>query len=442
MGTARKTNTVVVIASGGAILVVGAILFSYPRHARSTALRTIPVVPAASKIISTSDRSVVHDDQVDRGFQLLVGIAGKAKPELVEYLRNLSSEERISLLRRVLMNSQGPARSQQLHDLFSAWATIDPLEALRSAHTLTTPTERELAAIDIFNEAPATKASALLKELDNDREISPRLYQTLASKALTKLSKINAEAATSYIDAHPDAKFDIMTVSEVASDLGKTKGRAAMDWAATQTGQYGNIALQGGIAGWGSNDLAGATSYVRNISDLTLRAQLGGMLANRLALKDPAAAIEWSRQVDNPAERAAINMSIAGATAYQDPKKAADWALSLPPEERTDAVSVVASEWAKKNSEQTAGWIQSLPAGPDRDAAVSSFSYALQTGSPEEALSWSLQISDPSRRTDTFMNLYRSWKSRDPLNAGEWLRTAPMPSDLKDYIQKTNSNGY
>jgi len=408
---------------------------------RTSVSPVIPRVPMTLKTGSSANAlGPLQEDRVELGFRLFAELSGKPKPQIVEYLASLGHAERAMLLRRLLLSAKGEARDRQLRELFTAWATVDAVEAFTAARTLVSQQEQESAENDVFSEAAPSTASALLNALDNEHGISPRQYQTLASKALAKLSKVDADAAVSYIDAHPNTNFALQAVMDVATDLGKAKGSAAMKWATLKADQYGSAVQQGSIVGWSNTDMKGAIKYLSDVNDPTLHMQLGSLLMNHLARDDPAAAIEWTRQIPDPAERGVLYMMIAASAADKDPTSAATWAFSLPPGERADAISAVASGWATKNSDQAAAWVQSLSPGSDRDAATLSLSYALVSNSPAEGLNWALQVSDPTRRTDAFLNIYGTWKNRDPISAGEWLRTAPLPPDLKNYIQNPTSS--
>jgi len=420
------------IAAGGVALAI-LLLTSQTTHRDDQKKKTIPYID--STVSSREPLESPQQSALEQNYRLFLTLAGKPKPQILEVLRSLGTKERRDILNRICSISRDPERARQLHELFSAWAMIDPLEAFAAAQTLVSASERRDAARDVFSEASPQSSAQLLVALEHAQDLDTVARQSLADIALIKLSQIDTVAATRYIDDHPTTNVGLQTASKVAESFGKSNGKAAITWAEAKAKQYGDVPLQGAVAGWGSTDLNGATNYVKSVEDDTQRTHLSSTLANRIAMGDFNSAVQWSRDIKDPAEREIVNMAIAAAAAHKDPASAAAWVQSLPTDERTSAISVVASEIAKQNPGQAANWVSTLGTTSDRDAAAEALASQLVSTSPADAVGWALQVSEPDRRTNAFLRAYQSWLSRDPMRASEWLKTSPLPAETKEYIR-------
>jgi hypothetical protein len=424
----------------GAAILAGAVWWTYKTKPPTS---THPLlIPNMALAIQPAPQHVPSaQPKIQGAYQALSSLAGKPKSQTLELLRSLRANERTELLHQICRNSTGIDRTNQLHELFGAWATIDPIEAFEAAQGLLFANESNEATQIVFTNCSPENAAQLLHALDNNHDIGATTRQALADTALIKLSKIDTTAATGYIDNHSELHFSPQTMSGVAEDLGKAKGRAALAWAEGKIQLYGNDPLQGAVAGWANSDLSGATKYIQATTDLTRRTQLSSTVANRIALDNPSAAVEWSRAIPDADEREIVNLTIAAAFAYKDLSGAVAWVQNLPTEERASAISTVASEFAKQDPAKASDWVSTLSAGSERDIASETLAAQLASTSPETALSWALQVSESNRRTDAFLQVFRSWQSQDPMRANEWLKTSPLPVETKEYIRSTLSGG-
>jgi hypothetical protein len=95
----------------------------------------------------------------------------------------------------------------------------------------------------------------------------------------------------------------------------------------------------------------------------------------------------------SPEEKAAVVSQTAGGLATGNPEKAATWASTLPENDRASAYAGIVNQGLKDNPVATGRWIQTLPAGTSRDAAVLAFVQGLEKTDPKTAAEFKASIS-------------------------------------------------
>ena len=88
-------------------------------------------------------------------------------------------------------------------------------------------------------------------------------------------------------------------------------------------------------------------------------------------------------------------------------------------------MGTIAEQWADKEPKKAAQWIESLPEGPQRDAAIAGFTGVILEKDTSAAAEWVATIADRAVREKAAGNVYGTWLWRDPLAARQWLRELP-----------------
>ena len=87
-----------------------------------------------------------------------------------------------------------------------------------------------------------------------------------------------------------------------------------------------------------------------------------------------------------------ILTSTGSMLAGGDMDQARTWVSSLSPEEQPFAVAGMASQWVKRDPGAATSWIEELPSGANRDAAIMSLVRELEGSDPEAAAAWKNSI--------------------------------------------------
>ena len=85
--------------------------------------------------------------------------------------------------------------------------------------------------------------------------------------------------------------------------------------------------------------------------------------------------------------------------------------------------------WADRDLGKTAAWLEKLPAGISRDAAVLEFSRQVTDKDPAGAAAWAGTIYDAGQRDTAMERIYRHWARTDPPAAAAFIANSPVVSD-------------
>lgn len=118
--------------------------------------------------------------------------------------------------------------------------------------------------------------------------------------------------------------------------------------------------------------------------------------------------------------------------------EAAEWASGLEPGEvRTRTFANIAEIWSRKDSLAASGWVNSLPAGPERDKAAGAMIYNILSADPDAALVWASSLSGREARNEALSTVFRNWFSRSPSQAYQAFQTL-SPEERERMIPVTS----
>jgi hypothetical protein len=142
-------------------------------------------------------------------------------------------------------------------------------------------------------------------------------------------------------------------------------------------------------------------------------------LLRRWAESDLPTAIGWITQLPAGDERQEAITSAAGIWARQDFAEAARWAAHLPESaERQSARESVAAEAADANPLEALKLASVLLPSATRDDIITRAAAAWAAAAPEDATAWVQQIADPSLREQVIAGIAATWGEGDPVAAG------------------------
>ena len=73
-------------------------------------------------------------------------------------------------------------------------------------------------------------------------------------------------------------------------------------------------------------------------------------------------------------------------------------------------MSKMTAAWVKADPEPASKWVQSLPAGPERDVAAKSLALEIVAEDPSSALTWLFSIGDPAKQQESLAAAITAWK--------------------------------
>jgi hypothetical protein len=275
-------------------------------------------------------------------------------------------------------------------------------------------------------------------------------------------------------------KLDDLPMSErmVASFLlfgkwAETDPLAAMAYT-TKMGFGGNFVKPTILQSWASVDPAGAAKYyMDNPREFAAMGMMGGgrgpmgggngasTIASEWARQDPQAAMAWASTLTGNDKGSAMT-AVVREVANSDPSKAWGMVATMDKESQTRAYEDIAGKWGSKNFTEAEAMISTLPAdqqaaamssaiaglsksdpklaaakaaampaGEDRDDAISTVARNWSRESPKEAATWILTQSDDEAKSDAIGEIMPNWVSQDEKGALSFI-TAQQPGAVRD----------
>jgi hypothetical protein len=314
-----------------------------------------------------------------------------------------------------------------------------------------------IAMIDTLGPEQFAAIAAQFRQLDHLGNTQGEMALILQGWA-----KLDPLAALKHAAEHDDAKGRRTVLEAWAS----TDAAAAEAWAkANSTGEGANSDLAAVVSGLAGNDLAAATrliqsmpksrergdaargltnallqqgpdaakAYPASIKDDSLRAALVGMIANRLAAKNPADTAKWLTSLPDGQSQDRAARDVATALANQDLGKATAWLTTLKPEARAAAacgIIPVMSYGDPAKITQTANWVASLAGTPSYDSMVEEFVWSCNSRSPEQSAAWIQGVANVKQQRRLYHRMLGEWQKTDPAAVKQWVSTNAVPEDV------------
>ncbi len=114
--------------------------------------------------------------------------------------------------------------------------------------------------------------------------------------------------------------------------------------------------------------------------------------------------------------------SIAATNIGPETPAKAKWLLESLRSEDTRAVKEFADQWTHSDYQGAAQWISSLPAGTQRDNAISGFAPVAAKIDGASAVDWTLTITDADQRQSCLSYVVRKWEESDREAAAAYLK--------------------
>jgi hypothetical protein len=177
-------------------------------------------------------------------------------------------------------------------------------------------------------------------------------------------------------------------------------------------------------------------------------------LIMRATQSDRAKTLDWLRA--QPASPARDAMFRDAMWSFDGAEKNAEIYAELTPEGRAGAAWRMIESLYKEGADRAQAWVNDLPAGdarsaaveklvarqiqdapeqwatlpdawsagPDRDAALDGIVHSLSNSDPRRALDFARRIADPATREIALEDIARSWLNRDKQTARAWIASA------------------
>ena len=299
------------------------------------------------------------------------------------------------------------------------------------------------------------------------------------------------------------------TVRLIMMAWNKLDGRGAFEWALEQPGKWGQTLAAEAIYAWGfregaiplaaleelegdedaefrhrltasaldgwlaSGEHAGASGHIAAIDDPRVRRKRGLILASEIAKDGPEALVDWAESIPEDAANdfkvlAFYNASgiitrddprramrlveahmgqpyIQGSlpavarrwVQHHDPPELFAWLETLPAgDERDTAIGDGFRVWHRKQAEAAERWLDAALPAPHLDPAIFQLVRVSAQETPRAATVWAARVEDRSLRKRGLMHAGRHFWRRSPQAAAVWLETLDLPEAAKESIRR------
>ncbi|MHA3771340.1 hypothetical protein ACXR0O_07350 [Verrucomicrobiota bacterium sgz303538] len=239
---------------------------------------------------------------------------------------------------------------------------------------------------------------------------------------------------------------------------GQENPQAAMAWGERLTDPVARRSVIGNIVDqWADNDPLGVIAWSRNAKDQDVQrdavsraiSQLAGRdlptalaqieslpagegrdsavmaAANSVGRQDARAAIQLLSRLDPGPERTRAISQMCSVWAASEPRAAVEWMFqnTTPSEVGYESTNVL-GRWTEKAPDEAIAWVQTLPPGDRRDAAMAGVAASLSNLDPRRAQTLFNQLSPESKASVAERFAY-AMTQQDPENARAWAEALP-----------------
>jgi hypothetical protein len=338
---------------------------------------------------------------------------------LAEVAKLSPTETKDFIAEAMALSTTDPKRSRILTALLEQLAQTNPVEAYEMTATISSLRDAERAKTAILEvwgkNDPLTAlnwaASVLIDEPDHLIRAQMRaIYEGYAEN--------NAPAAFSSALALPkDGRDEIRLRNQLLATVVESQIR---DGQVEQVKQA--IALM-------SDEDSGKENLVRE-------------LVSEWAKYDPLSAAGYIDALGDQAS-SQLKSTLVEQWADSDPAAAASWLSRLDPEDPTisRAASSIIREWTRHDLNASAEWLNSLPASPELDRAVASYTYRAAQEDPGTAMTWAESISNDWVRDRMMQSVAVTWRAENPEAFEGFLESSELDAEQKEKLRNAESRG-
>ena len=347
-----------------------------------------------------------------------------------------------------------------------------------SSGTTTTAADDAPAQRTRSTSRPAASSNSEAKRGSHARSIAEILHSPGQTDRIQALINFYGGMTPAQLEAEA-AKLEDLPMSEriMASFLlfgkwAETDPTAAMAYT-QKMGFTGNFIRPTVLQAWASKNPEDAAKYYSaNSRQFAMMGMMGGRgpggggggastIATEWARQDPSAAFAWAGTLTGSEKNSAMS-SVIGEIASTDPKKAAAmvanmdaasqgsanddiarkwgsqsfsaaeaWVRSLPADQQASAMASAIAGLSKDNPQLASEKIAALPAGDDRNSAVSTLALNWSRQDPAAAAAWLLKQNDPAAASGAMREVMPNWVNQDPVAALSYVNTQ-QPGEVRD----------
>jgi hypothetical protein len=309
-----------------------------------------------------------------------------------------------------------PSRSSTIRNLLKQLANTDPLAALELTDSISSLRDAERARTDILKVWANREPMAALAWADTHLADVPSNLRSSQMRAIMQgFAESNPKAAFSYANGLSEA---------TPADM-RYKNRLLGAVIETQ--------IQSG-------GLADVQTTIALLPDGPTKEHLQRELVDEWAAFDPYAAAAYVQSLGDAANTQ-LKTTLISEWAENDPAAAAAWLSTLSTEDPAygRATTEITREWTRYDLTASSEWLNSLPASPELDRAVATYTYRAAQEDPPTAMSWAESISNDRMRSKMMEQVAANWKTEDPQSFTNYLDKSDLSEKEREQLESAKS---
>ena len=311
-----------------------------------------------------------------------------------------------------------PQAQKEVQQLLQELAETNPEEALQLAGQIESLRAREDAKLAILETWASADPSAAMAWAESALANEPSSVRNAQLRAIYRgYAMLNPQAALRAASLLSDA-----TASER-----RLKSRLMGEVIETQ--------IENG-------ELMAAKQTIELMEDGDLKNDMLREMVDEWASYDPEAAAAYVDSL-GPDVDTGIKLELVREWAEVNPAAAAAWLEGLDDDDPTvsRAASEIIREWARYDLTASAEWLNSIPASPDLDRAVASYTFRAVQEDPATAMTWAESVTNNRMKGYLQQRVAGAWKEADPDGFQEYLDASDMSDEKKEKLTNSNSWG-
>ncbi len=299
-----------------------------------------------------------------------------------------------------------------------AWGRLDLDAALAAAEDGDTAQKNRAAqalysSLRSFDDEKSNRIQSVLEVRPGRSARAQRLY------ALADESPV---AAIRYIESMPSVSDRREHFAWLGYHLSRTGAAEQSDYAELIQSSAGRQQFQQALDSYDSrSDPEAALRKVLSRPMNNQRRSLAYTALHQLAKTSPEKAFEYLDQLTDPSMKRDLGMVVATALAGSDPHKALAWAREQDTSGNQQLLQTVVAQIAQHDPQLALSEAQTIANKQARDQAISSVIASVAQNDPSQAVQMLEVIADPDSRTATLNQLASTWAQSDFDAAVDWV---------------------
>ena len=407
--------------------------------AAATAADQMLTGPSRDWIIQTVASAWVRQDPIGATNWFIELDHSSGQTGLANFLQSVARHNPAFAARALDKLPAGYMRLIQAIDVLSIWGKTDPNAAL--AWLASKPLNS--GSIQLYSSLGSAVGS---QDLNRAKEMAPQLsnpavQKTFLDSAYRGFAQADPATAWDTVSQMEPGKIKDQLVKGAIGKLGETDPVGALKRLSSLSDEYSdaNLAIRL-IAKIGQDDLAAAIEHVQLLPTVESRDDaLLQLISHHGGEKFSENALIASAISPGPAATEAMSRIARDYAAYK-PDEALNWLNSLPQDTVKDAATV-AMLGSIYTTDPSAGMklALSLPAGKQRESAISTVASMWNQIDASEAIAWAKTLGGADRAS-ALSSLTRSWLSLEPEQATEFLANLSAEDLNSQFLDNSAKN--